>query len=125
MLISSNPQKFFLARFNAKSHDSFFIWVVMFNLTIFWVRENSVFPFPNTEILLILEEELFVELSTTISFTEAFCLSGAALVPFAQLIISVNVPPGHQSDRKMLENSISVCKTFVAFSNINIISLNC
>ena len=42
MLISSNPQKFFLARFNAKSHDSFFIWVVMFNLTIFWVRENSV-----------------------------------------------------------------------------------
>ena len=30
---------FFLARSNAKSH-SFFIWVVMFNLTIFWVREN-------------------------------------------------------------------------------------
>ena len=86
---------------------------------------KTVFPFPNTEILLILEEELFVELSTTSSLTYAFCLSGAALVPFAQLIISVNVPRGHQSDRKMLENSISVCKTFVAFSNINIISLNC
>ena len=42
LLISLNPQKFFLARTNAKSH-SFFIWVVMFNLTIFWVRENSNF----------------------------------------------------------------------------------
>ena len=39
LLISLNPQKFFLARSNAKSHN-FFIWVVMFNLTIFWVREN-------------------------------------------------------------------------------------
>ena len=43
LLISLNPQKFFLARTNAKSH-SFFIWV-MFNLTIFWVRENSIFLF--------------------------------------------------------------------------------
>ena len=41
LLISLNPQKFFLARCNTKSHYSFFIWVVMFNLTIFWVRENS------------------------------------------------------------------------------------
>ena len=39
--ISLNPKKFFLARTNAKSHN-FFIWV-MFNLTIFWVRENSIF----------------------------------------------------------------------------------
>ena len=31
----------FLARSNAKSH-SFFLWVVMFNLTIFSVRENSI-----------------------------------------------------------------------------------
>ena len=48
LLISLNPQKFFLARFTAKSH-SFFIWVVIFkvifNLTIFWVRENSIFLF--------------------------------------------------------------------------------
>ena len=48
----------------------------------------SVFPFPNTEILLILEDELFVELYTTSSFTDAFCLSGAALVPFAQLTVN-------------------------------------
>ena len=85
----------------------------------------SVFPFPNTEILLILEDELFVELYTTSSFTDAFCLSGAALVPFAQLIISVNVPPGHQRDQKMSENSIFVYNHFVAFININIISINC
>ena len=31
----------FLARSNVKSH-SFFLWLVMFNLTIFWVRENSI-----------------------------------------------------------------------------------
>ena len=37
-------QNFFLARSNAKSH-SFFLWVVMFNLTIFWVLENSLFLF--------------------------------------------------------------------------------
>ena len=44
LLISLNPQKSFLARFNAKS-QSFFIWLVMFNFTIFWVRENSIFLF--------------------------------------------------------------------------------
>ena len=42
LLISLNPQKFFLAKSNAKSH-SFFIWEVMFNLTIFWARKNSIF----------------------------------------------------------------------------------
>ena len=30
-----------LARSNVKSH-SYFLWVVMFNLTNFWVCENSV-----------------------------------------------------------------------------------
>ena len=54
LLISLNPQKFFLARSNAKSHH-FFIWVVMFILTFFWVRKQY-FPFPNTEILLTLED---------------------------------------------------------------------
>ena len=44
LLISLNPQKLFLARLNAKSH-SFFIWAVTVNLTIFWVRENSIFLF--------------------------------------------------------------------------------
>ena len=89
LLISLNLQKFFLARSNAKSH-SFFIWVVVFNLTIFWVCENSIFLFPNTEILLILEGELLVELSTTSSLTYAFCLSGTALVtvPFTHSNIS-------------------------------------
>ena len=31
----------FLARSNAKSHN-FFLWVVMFNLTIFRVRDKSI-----------------------------------------------------------------------------------
>ena len=39
-----NPQKFLLARSNAKRHSSS-IWVVMFNLTIFCIRENSIFLF--------------------------------------------------------------------------------
>ena len=48
---------------------SFFLWVVMFNLTIFWVRENSSF--------------LFLEFSTTsCSMIDPFCLPGTALVPF-------------------------------------------
>ena len=42
-LISLNPPKLFLASSNAKSH-SFFIWVVMFNLTIFGSLE-TVFSF--------------------------------------------------------------------------------
>ena len=64
------------------------------------------FPFPNKEILLILEDELFVGLSTNSSLTDAFCLSGTALVPFAHS--NINVPPGHQRDKKMSETSISV-----------------
>ena len=31
----------FFARSNAKNHN-FFLWVVMFNLTIFWVRDKSI-----------------------------------------------------------------------------------
>ena len=55
LLISLNPQKFFLARTNAKGH-SFIIWV-MFNLTVFWVRENSIFLFRTQTLLLISEDE--------------------------------------------------------------------
>ena len=44
LLISLNPPEFFLARSNSKSH-SIFVWIVMFNLTNFWVRENSIFLF--------------------------------------------------------------------------------
>ena len=32
---------------------------------------------------------------------------------FEWIIISVNVPPGHQRDRQISENSISVCKTLL------------
>ena len=42
--ISLSYQNFFLARCNAKSR-SFFLWVVMLNLTIFWDCENSIFLF--------------------------------------------------------------------------------
>ena len=84
----TSVKKFFLARSNAKSH-SFFIWEVMFNLTIFWVRENRIFLFwTQKSNLLILEDELFVESSTTSSLTDAFCVSGTALVPFAHSYIS-------------------------------------
>ena len=43
---------------------------------------KTVFSFPNKEILLILEDELFVEKTNT------FCVSGTALVPFAHSNIS-------------------------------------
>ena len=37
----TSESNLFLARSNAKSH-SFFLWVVTFNLTILWVRDNSI-----------------------------------------------------------------------------------
>ena len=88
LLISLNPQKFFLARSNAKSH-SFFIWVVMFDLTMFWVRKTVFSISEHRNLVNIIEDELLVELSTTSSLTDAFCsLSGTALVPFAHTNIS-------------------------------------
>ena len=86
----------------------------MFNLTSFWVRDNCISLFEDRNLE---NYELFVELSTTSSMTDAFCLAGTALV-LLHRIISVNVPPDHQRDRKKSENGISVCKTF-AFININ------
>ena len=57
LLISLNPQKFFLARTNAKSHN-FFIWV-MFNLIDDLLGPwKQYFPFPNTEISLISERRI-------------------------------------------------------------------
>ena len=65
---------FFLARSNAKSH-SFFIWVVMFDLTIFWVRKTVFSISEHRNLVNIIEDELFVE-----TLTDAFCsLSGTAL----------------------------------------------
>ena len=37
----TSENNLFLARSNAKSH-SFFLWVVMFNLTILWARDKSI-----------------------------------------------------------------------------------
>ena len=56
------------------------------------------YSFPNTEILLILEDKLFVELSTTSSLTD---LSACRVLPWCLLhrVISVNVPPGRQRNR--------------------------
>ena len=56
----------------------------MFNLTILLYvgSMKTVFSFPNKEILLILEDELFVEKTNT------FWVSGTALVPFAHSNIS-------------------------------------
>ena len=51
LLISLNPQKFFLARSNAKN-NSFFIWVVMFRGT---QREYSSKPLKHSIVKLILE----------------------------------------------------------------------
>ena len=46
--------------------------------------------------------------------TDAICLPGTAPVPFAHNVIcSVDVPPGHQRDRKKSENIISVGKTLL------------
>ena len=49
----------------------------MFNLTSFWVRDNCISLFEDRNLE---NYELFVELSTTSSMTDAFCLAGTALV---------------------------------------------
>ena len=72
LLISLKPQNFSLARSSAKSHRSF-IWIITFDLTIFrptpppppgaFASVKTVFSFSEQEILLILEDELFVDQS--------------------------------------------------------------
>ena len=76
--------------------------------------------------MLILEDELFVELSTTSSMIDAFCLPGAAVVPL------VHSPTGSSAEQKKSENSISVCKPLllslsstIVFSIINKMLLDC
>ena len=96
MLISFSHQNFFFWPDQMLS-QSFFLWVI--NLTILKSPFGEVttkyvstikyllspskqhFPFPNTEISLISEDELFVELSSSSSVKDAFCLPGTALVP--------------------------------------------
>ena len=104
----------------------FFIWVVMFNLTIFWVREKSV-SFSEHRNLVNIRRRIIRWVVYNHLFYWRFLFVRCCPDAFCTTtrVTSVNMPPGHQRDRKMLENSISVCKTFVAFSNINIISLNC
>ena len=52
-----NPQKFFLARTNAKSHN-FFIWVMFNSIDDLLGPWKQYFPFANTEILLISEQRI-------------------------------------------------------------------
>ena len=113
LLISLNLQKFFLARSNAKSH-SLFIWEVMFNLTFFWVRENSIFLFRTQKSnLLILLGRIIRCVVYNQLMTDAFCLSRVLPWCLLPVVISVNVPPSQQRAKKMSENSISVCKTLL------------
>ena len=72
------------------------------------------FPYPNTEILLILELQIirWVVYNLSSSMTDAFCCR-VLLWCLLHIIRSVNVPPGHQRDRKKSENSISVFKTLL------------
>ena len=76
--------------------------------------------------MLILEDELFVELSKTSSMIDAFCLPGAAVVPLA------HSATGSSAEKKKSENSISVCKPLllsltstIVFSIINKMLLDC
>ena len=115
---SFEPSELLLGRpdpMPAKSH-SFFLWLAMFNLTIFQVRQNStVFPFPNTGISLILEDKLVVELPVSDNQLYAGYCPGA----FLHILISVNVSPGHQWDRKKVRKQHFCLQNFVAFININ------
>ena len=58
-----------VAKSNDNSH-SFFLWVVLLNLTIYWVRENNAFIFRTQKSVNIKAELFGVELSTNISMSD-------------------------------------------------------
>ena len=58
-----------LARSNKNSHNVF-LWVVLLNLTIFWVRENNVFIFRKQRSVNIKAELCGVKLSTNNSMSD-------------------------------------------------------
>ena len=58
-----------LARSNKNSHNVF-LWVVLLNLTIFWVRENNVFIFRKQRSVNIKAELFGVKLSTNNSMSD-------------------------------------------------------
>ena len=126
----------FLAISNAKSHSFFQLhWVVVFNLTISWVRENSISFSRTQKSCFHFEEELFVELWVIyIQLHDWRLISVCPVLPWCllRIVISVDVLPGHQRNRKKSENSICVWKTLlllltstIVFSKINRISLAC
>ena len=84
---------------------SFFLWVVMFNLTIFWVRENSSFLFRTQKSCSLSSLQPAALLMLSVCRVLPWCL--------LRILVCVNVPPGDQRDRKKAENSISVCKTLL------------
>ena len=69
ILISLSHQNFFITRSTHNSH-SFFLWVVLLNLTIFWVRENNAF-ISRTQKTVNVKAELFgAKLSTNNSMSD-------------------------------------------------------
>ena len=83
MLISLSHQTFFLDRSNAKSH-SFFSLTVMFNLTSFWVRDNSISLSQHRNLVNITITNYSLScLQFKQLYDGRFLLPGTALVPFA------------------------------------------
>ena len=80
------------------------------------------FPYPNTEILLILELQIirWVVYNSSSSMTDAFCCR-VLLWCLLHIIRSVYVSPGHQRDRKKSENNISVFKTLLLSLTLTIV----
>ena len=71
------------------------------------------FLFPNTEIMLIIEDETFVKIWAVYKqFYDWRLISVCRILPWCPLhiAISVNVPLGHQRDRKKSESSICFWK---------------
>ena len=94
-----------------------FFLVVMLNLTSFWVRDNCISLYERIIRWVVNDHALWRTLS--VCRILLWCL--------LHIMISVNVSPGHQRDRKKVrKNSISVCKTLlvsltstIVFSIIN------
>ena len=113
------PPELLLTRSKAKSY-SLFPWLVMFNLTIFWVLSFS--EHRNLVNIRILRRRITHWVVYNQLYGWRLLFAGYCPGAFLHIVISARLMPCHQviseTGKKKSENSVYVCKT-VAFINID------
>ena len=109
-----------------------FSLVVKFKLMSFWVRDNGISSVSEHRNLFYIRITNYSLSCLQPALWRTLSVCRVLLWCLLHTIISVNVPPGQQRDRRKSENSISVCKTLllsltstIVFTIINRMSPNC